>query len=73
MYTQTELYLPSIFSGSYMMISGEIVTITKAIITSPTKGNTPRMISFIVIPSSGGAEPFKTKIDIAIGGVMKAI
>jgi len=33
------------------------------------KGITPFIICPIVKPSSGGAVPFKTKIDIAMGAV----
>ncbi len=51
------------------MICGNMVQRSKTTIMIITKGITPLMISVIVKPSSGGAEPFNTKIDMAIGGV----
>ena len=50
------------------MISGKIVQSTKTDIIINTKGITPLMMSAMVRPSSGGAEPLSTKIDMAIGG-----
>jgi len=55
------------------MISGKIIQRTSVNMIIRMKGMTPRMISAIVSPRAGSAVPLRTKIDIAIGGVWKAI
>lgn len=64
---------PIIVSGSQVIISGKIVHITRVNMIISTNGMTPFIISDMASPSPGGAVPFKTKIDIAMGGVWNAI
>ena len=60
---------PIIFSGSQVMMPGKIEHSTNTTMMMRIKGITPRIMSPMVTPSSLGAVPFSTKIDMAIGGV----